>query len=177
VRVDAGEVTVEVQALGYAPMQRVVAVAPQARVHAVFAFELPSPSLPVDSKESGTPATRTQLEPRSPARHTAGWIALGSAGGFLAIGVAGLVTREWEARIWNSSQCSPTVDKTRADRCGTNRDLGFAAQTTAIVALSGAGVAAAVSGVLLLGGSSRPSAPTHVACGIAGLGLACGGTF
>jgi hypothetical protein len=97
----------------------------------------------------------------------------------LLVGAAAVVTREWEALIYNNDgQCGPTPGLSRSARCGTNRDIGMATETIADVALVGAGIAAAASGLLFVMGSGRlaPKAGI-VACGLDGPGMACGVRF
>jgi hypothetical protein len=101
-------------------------------------------------------------------------------GGLALAGVAGAITREREADIYNDDiQCGCLPGQPRSARCSTNRDIGNAAQTIGIAAFVGSGIATAISGVLLFGGSrSKPrGAGNRVDCGVAGVGLVCGGTF
>jgi tetratricopeptide (TPR) repeat protein len=176
VRVDAGSVTLEVRAPGYAPIQRTVRVEGNATVHAAFLFVVQPPAPPATSGEPVAPSNR--VERHSPATATAGWIAAATGGGLLLTGIAGLVTREWEAQLYNDdSQCTPLPGETRYQRCATHRDIGSTAQTVAIIAFSGAAAAALAAGLLL----SRRPAPAQTAkpfgCTTAGLAVVCAGTF
>jgi hypothetical protein len=178
-RVVAGDTTVEARAAGSATVRQTLQVAPgsQSRVALMFSSdsaENERTTRGFDMKPAPTPA------PPSSSRRTAGWITLAGSGGLLLVGVAGSVTREWEAQIYNDDrQCGPLVGQTRYDRCKANRDIGSAAQTVAIGAYAGAAVLGAVAGVLLLGGSRGPSAPAseYVGCTLAGSGLECKGAF
>jgi hypothetical protein len=174
VRVVAGDLSVEVRAHGHAPIQRTVHVDPTSQVHQVFTFmEHQTVGLHASADSVLPVAVRGTSAPK-----TAGWVTLGSAGGLLLVGVAGLVTREWEARIYDDdSTCGPSSGMSRSMRCGTNRNIGMAAQTIAIVAFVGAGVAASAAGVVLLG--NRPQAPKtgFIGCGLAGIGMACNAAF
>jgi hypothetical protein len=126
---------------------------------------------------ASSPPDALAAQPAS-ARSTAGWITFASAGTLVLIGVGGVVTREWEAQIWNDdSRCLPPPGQPRSARCGTNRDIGSAAQAIAIGAFVGAGIAGAVSAVLLLGSPRSAAVPTtaRVDCRTAGLGFSCGG--
>jgi hypothetical protein len=178
-RVEAGDVTVQVRAPGYAPVQQTLHVEAKSHVHA--AFTLVSRSGPMASP-TGQPSVAYLSGAARPVLGTRklAWISLGSAGGFALVGIAGLVTREWEAQIWNDdTQCAPPPGHSRSDRCGTNRDIGTAAQTIAIVAFAVSGVAAVVSGAFFLGSSRATAVPTAgvVGCGIDGPGFVCAGAF
>jgi hypothetical protein len=178
-RVEAGDVIVQVRAPGYALVQQTLHVEAKSQVH--VAFTLVSQLAPIASPTG----QRSVTDHSGAGRPTFGtrklaWIALGSAGGFGLVGVAGLVTREWEAQIWNDdTQCAPPPGHSRSDRCGTNRDIGTAAQTIAIAAFAGSAVAAVVSGMLFLGSSRAAAVPTTgvVDCGIGGPGFVCAGAF
>src|SRR5207237_7769034 len=89
----------------------------------------------------------------------AGWAVAAGAGALVVVGIAGLVTREWEARIYDDSRCDPLPGQTRQDRCGTHRDLGMAAEGGAIASFIGGGVTAAIAGVLLFTPGSKSHAP------------------
>jgi hypothetical protein len=178
-RVVAGEVSVEVRAPGYPPIQRQLLAEAKSVVRADFTFTrratIESPS--ASGSSAGGHANDTA--PRPPKR-TAGWIALGAAGGLLLTGVAASVTREWEAQIYNDdSKCGPAGGLLRSARCGTNRDIGLAAQTVAIVAYIGGGIAAVASGLLLfrIWPPGRAAAATRFDCQMAGAAVACGGAF
>jgi hypothetical protein len=177
-RVVAGDVTVEVRATGYPAIQQTMHLEGKSQAHATFTFALtPAPIAELPKKASDD--QRRPVGYASSSARTAGWITLVGAGGLALVGGAGLATREAEAQTWNNdSQCGPTGGQSRAERCGTNRDIGNAALTVAIVAFAASGVAAAVSGVLLLGTSqtSRPNTPHQVGCGV-GFWLLCGGAF
>jgi hypothetical protein len=178
-RVVAREVTVEVRAPGYAAMERTLQVAANSREDVAFTFVVqPGPESRASAEASTTPSV--PVAPPSSPRGTAGWIMLAGAGALVLVGIGGVVTRQWEAMIWNDDgQCGPTPSESRAARCGTNHDIGSAALTIGVGAFVGAAISGAVSGALLFG-SSRPMAgPTaaHVACRVTGPGLACGGAF
>jgi hypothetical protein len=179
VRVEAGDVIVEVRAPGYAPVQQTLHVEPKSHVHA--AFTLVSQLAPIAYPTGQRPATdRSDAGRPTFGTRRLAWITLGSAGAFALVGIAGLVTREWEAQIWNDdTQCAPPPGRSRSDRCGTNRDIGGAAQTIAIAAFAGSGVAVVVSGALFLRSSRAASVPTTglVGCGIGGPGFVCSGAF
>jgi tetratricopeptide (TPR) repeat protein len=178
-RIAAGEVTVELRAPGYAPIQHTFQVEAKSQAHASFTFVTQSAAQPHLSADDSRVAPPAALRPTS-ARRTAGWFSLAGAGGLLLAGIAGAVTREWEARIYNDdSKCAPAGNRSRYELCGTNQDIGSAAQTIAIVAFVGSGVAGVASGVLLLGTSRSAPAPTmgRIDCTLAGLGLSCLGAF
>jgi hypothetical protein len=176
VRVDAGSVTVKVRAPGYAPIQRTLRVEGNATVHADFLFVVQPPAQPAMSSEPVAASTR--VERPGSANATAGWIAAATSGALLLTGVAGLVTREWEARFYNDDgNCGPLPGETRYQRCATNRDIGSAAQTVAIIALSGAAAAAVASGLLFWRTTARVQTAKPFGCTTAGLGLVCGGKF
>ena len=113
--------------------------------------------------------------PAKPEARTALWIALASGAGLALVGVTALVTGEVEALIYNAGKCDPAGGEDRYQRCGKNRDISNAARTVAAVAFSGAAVAAATSGILLL----RAPAPAsrQIGCAVAGLGVACSVEF
>jgi hypothetical protein len=176
VRIVAGEATVDVHAVGYALVRRTLNVDAGARVLTEFTFaSQPAPIL--------SPAERSAVVPiaaeRPPTSRAVGWAALAGAGGLALVGIAGVVTREVEARVYDSSQCTPLGMQRRSRLCATNRDIGSAAQTVAVVAFAGSGVAAAVAGVLLLGKGSDVQMPSTrgVSCAWTGVGVTCGGAF
>ncbi len=178
-RVVAGEVAVEVRAPGYVAMEHDVQVSAKTRVDVAFTLVVqPGPEPPPNAEAS--PSSAAVGHPGS-ARRTAGWVTLAGAGALAMVGIGGFVVREQEAVIWNDDgQCGPTAGESRYARCGTNRDIGSAAQTVAVAAFVGAAISGAVSGVLLFG-SARPAsgqtAAGHVDCGVTGAGLACAGAF
>jgi hypothetical protein len=176
-RVEAGTLTIEVRAPAVAPLRRTLYIEPKSRHHELFTFvaqpAADHTALPLDPRAAQPPARETA----SPSR-TAGWVTLAGAGGLLLIGGAALITRELEAQIYDdNAQCGPLDGKSRYDRCGTNRDIGSAAQAVAVAAFVGSGVAAATAFVLL--GTARPRVTKAglVGCGVASLGVVCGGAF
>jgi tetratricopeptide (TPR) repeat protein len=178
-RIAAGEVTVELRAPGYAAIRRTFQVDAKSRAHEAFTFVAQSAGQEHQSADDPRVAPLAAPRPTS-ARRTAGWFTLAGAGGLLLAGIAGAATREWEASIYNDdSKCAPTGNKSRYELCGTNRDIGSTAQTIAIVAFVGSGVAGVVSGVLLLGSSRSAPGPSagHIGCDFAGVGLSCRGAF
>jgi hypothetical protein len=179
IRIEAGNLTVQVRAPGYAAVEQTLRVEAKSHVHMAFTLVTQSAPLAYPTKEPLV-AERSLAERRGFGARILGWIMLGGAGGLALVGVAGWVTREWEAQIWNDdARCAPANGHSRSDRCGTNRDIGTTAQTIAIVAFAGSGVAALAAGALFLGGSR--SAKTTTAggggCRIAGIGFACAGAF
>jgi hypothetical protein len=178
-RVVAGEVAVDVRAPGYAAIGRAVQVPANARVDLAFTFVVqPSPEPRPNAEAAVMP--NAPVAYRTSARRAAGWLTFAGAGALVLVGIGGSVTREWEATIWNDDgRCGPTSAESRYARCGTNRDIGSAAQTVAVAAFVGAAISGTVSGVLLFG-SSRPSAGRttgRVDCRVKGTGFACGGAF
>jgi hypothetical protein len=176
-RVVAGDVTVEVRAPGYAPVHQTLHA--DARSQVIAAFTLVQAEHLADAATDKPEAEHPPVERPPSGPRKMGWVALAGAGGLALVGVGGLVTREWEAQIWNDDRkCAPAGGLSRSNRCGTNRDIGSAAQTTAIVAFAGAGVLAAISGALLfLRPQHAPVPAARVECGVMGIGLSCGGSF
>ncbi len=182
-RVVAGEMTLEVRAPPFAPIRRTMTLAGGSRDLTEFTFA-PAATEPVAPDR----ATRAAVEGADPgrSRRTAGWVTLAVSGGLALVGAAAAITREWEARIYgNDADCGPLPSEPRSVRCGSNRDIGMAAQTVSIVTFVGAGAGAVASGILLLGAQRAPArspvapapAAARFACGPAGLGLACAGVF
>jgi hypothetical protein len=179
-RIVAGEVAIEVRAAGYAAMNRTLQIAANSHMKAVFTFEMPEPAFSPRVSGETSPIPRAPVRRTTSATRTAGWITLGGAGVLALVGIGGAVTRELEAEIWSDDRCAPTPGQpSRYARCGTNRDIGMTAQTIAIAAFVGAGVAGAVSGILLLrsAGSTAASTTGPVQCRMAGTLLACDGAF
>jgi tetratricopeptide (TPR) repeat protein len=187
-RVVSGEVAVEVRAPGYAAIRRALHVDAKSHIHEAFLFVRQQAAEQAPAGEASTPPRG--LAPPLPVAHpragvrAAGWITLAGAGGLLLVGVAGAVIREWEAQLYDDdSRCAPLGGESRYDRCGTNRNIGSTAQAVAVVSFVGSGIAAAVSGALLLGsGRSAPSNASpvpekRVGCGFIGIGFGCGGAF
>jgi hypothetical protein len=181
IRVPAGEVEVTVQALPRAPLVRTLHVEANSTAHASFAFPT-APQAAVGTREGAPPMVLTAPPdlPRSNRTRTAGWIALGGSAGLALLGTASLVTREIEASIYNDdARCGPMGGLSRYQRCGTNRDIGSAAQGVAIGAYVGAGVAAVVSTLLLLRrtDSTKAAVAIDAGCDVAGPGLLCRASF
>jgi hypothetical protein len=178
-RVTAGEVTVELRAAGYAPIQRTIHVEAKAQVHAAFTLVVQPTTFVRPSEDTSTAGRVAALRPTS--GRTPGWIMLAGSGGLLLVGIAAAATREWEVQIYNDdNRCAPAMGgMTRSQRCGTNRDIGSAAQTIAIAAFVGSGVAGVVAGALLLGrpGPSPPATAGRIGCALTGIGLTCRGAF
>jgi hypothetical protein len=179
-RVAAGDALLEVRAAGFAPVQRRVHVDAGGIADETFTFVAPASagSTPSDGgPRAGIVAGSAGPPPTATA--TAGWITLAGAGALLLVGAGGLVTRDLEASIYNdNAQCGPQPGQSRSDRCGTNRNIGEAAQTVAIVGFAGAGAAAIASGVYFL---VRPRSPgargALLECGGVGSALICRGSF
>ena len=164
--VAAGTSKVDVEASGYGRIERTLETPSASVAHASFVFAIPLASLPPEPDRRPVSS-----------RHAAGLVTLAVAGGLLSVALAGAVTGEWEARIYDDDgQCGPANGRTRDERCGTNRDIGSAARTIGVVALAGAGVAGAASAVLLLGGTSS-ARPARVGFRLTGAGVSCGGAF
>jgi hypothetical protein len=184
-RVAAGDLVAMVRAPGYTEVQRTLHVDAGERALAAFTFVGPSEAaaspIPPEPASVGTPAPVIGDEKRlPPSRHKAAWLTLVGAGALGLVGVGALVTREWEARIYDDdARCGPAGGLSRYARCGTNRDIGSAAQTVAAIALTGSAVAGVTGGVLLLGGSRRDPSPAAVSlgCSLAAQGIVCDGAF
>jgi hypothetical protein len=108
-----------------------------------------------------------------------GYVAAGAAGVLALLGTGAIVTREWEAGIYNDdSKCAPLGGESRYARCGVNRDIGSAAQTIAVSAFIGTGLSAVLAGVLLLRGTPSASISTaHTECRTVGFSFSCKTTF
>jgi hypothetical protein len=181
-RLEAREWTIEVRAPGFAPLRRSLRVQPGSLDHEVLTLVVQPASIvqsaPVERSSADAAPVERSVPRFTSGRRTAGWIALAGTGGLLLAGSAALVTRESEASIYNGDGCAPSGGKSRYERCGTQRDIGSAAVTIAVVAFVGSGIAAATSAILLSGSPRSGAAPQgQVGCGIAGVGLVCGGTF
>jgi len=173
-RIVAGEVPLEVRVPGYTPVARMLRVDGGTHFHTEFLFAAQALTPPPSRAMAEVPPARSER------RQTVGWGVLAAAGGLALVGVAGAITREWEAHIYkDDGKCGPLPGQPRSVRCGAQRDTGDAAQTIAVAAFVGSGIAVAVSGVVLFGGSrSKPTAAMNrVGCVMAGAGLMCGGTF
>lgn len=175
-RVPAGELTIEVRAPGYPPMERHLSADAASRTRAAFVF---GPS-PTEARPTGAdePSPHAQERGTQPPRR-GGWIALGVGSGFAVVGVASMITREVEANIWNDDRlCGPVGTESRTDRCGTNRHIGVAAESIGIAAFATSGATLAIAGWLLLRSSPAASGTTaHAMCGFDGTGVTCAGTF
>jgi PEGA domain len=179
IRLVAGEATFEVRAPGYSPIQRTLRVEGNAHVSEVVTFVVQPVQEPPPPSRDKPAALRLPRSNPAPTSRRAGWIALAGASGLLILGIAAQGTREEEALIYNDdAQCGPVGTLTRRSRCGTNRDIGNAAQVVAIVAFAAGGLAAAASGVLLFGSRGAVgSKASRLECLVAGVGLACGWDF
>jgi hypothetical protein len=177
VRVQAGETTLEIRAPGHAPWTRALALEGGSRVTQAFMFVEPPPAPPRILPQH-VPLAVTQPG-ASPARR-AGWVLAAGAGVLLLAGIAGVVTRELEAGIYDEdARCGPLPGHSRQDRCGTNRDIGSAAEGAAIAAFAGAGITAAASALLLFTGPGARgrAAEGGLGCRWMGAGIECGGSF
>jgi hypothetical protein len=179
IRAPAGQTALEVRALGYAPLLRTVTVEAGVRATHVFTFvELPRIDLPAPAP-SATHPERPASEPASRLVRRTGWGLAAGAGALALVGVAGFVTREWEARIYDdNARCGPLPGLSRQDRCGTNRDIGIAAEGAGIAAFAAGGIAAVASAALLFTEGKRDSSGSvSIGCRWAGTGVVCSGSF
>lgn len=180
-RVVAGEMTLELRAPGRPALRRTLHIEAKTLAHETFTFVVEPPP-EVQTARERVPVPPALGRSRS-ARITAGWISLAGAGGLVVLGAAGMVTREWEALLYNGPACDPTASESRYARCGTNRDIGSAAFDVGVGAFVGAGVLGIASGVLLLGGPPATTAPRaggtipRLACRSNGPGFLCVGEF
>jgi hypothetical protein len=176
-RVAAGATTLEVQAPGYPHIIREIHMEVGASVSQLFTFVAPAVSSHA-TETTPPPSATTSGEHTSPAARAA-WMVAAAAGSLVLVGIAGAVTREWEAQVFNDdAQCGPLPGQSRESRCGTNRDIGNAAETISVAAFAGSGIAAAVWAYLLF--HARASAPAKAAsprCEWTGLGVGCRGAF
>ncbi|HXX66138.1 MAG TPA: hypothetical protein VEK07_03100 [Polyangiaceae bacterium] len=173
-RIVAGDISVEIRAAGFAPMRRMVHVEPTSVAHETFTFGART------AGEHAAAARELPPAPTSSAARTVGWGLLAGAGGLLLAGAAGLVTREWEAQIYDGDGCSPSAAIPRSVRCRSNREIGMTAQTIAIVSFVAAGAAAATGGFLLLRTyphSSVGALPCGLIATAATTGIVCGGAW
>lgn len=109
-----------------------------------------------------------------------GALVLGAAGGGMAVGF--LMERNRNAELWNDAERCLEVDpqRTRGENCGPFADAAQSNETAAIATTVAGGVLMAAGTVLLVLGltaSGGESGASSVACGPAGLGLACAGRF
>jgi hypothetical protein len=173
-----GDLILDIRAAGYPAVHRTLHVEPMSVLHEAVTFVAPAR----EDRASRPPADITP-RPQMSVQRKVGWATLGLSGALATIGGAGMITREWEALIYNSHSCDPIAGQLRSTRCKTNHDIGEVGWTVGLTAFIGAGITAGASALLLLGGTppraskSSASAAPSVACAPAGLGLSCGGTF
>jgi hypothetical protein len=169
--------TVEVRAPGHDALRQTVNVPANALIHVAFFFVAERTPVPPASEETHT--VRPAVALGTPVAQLVERVSLGVAIGLAVTGIGGLVVREREAAIYDDDgRCGPVGALSRYDRCRSNRDLGSAAQTVAVISFAGAGAAAVLSGALLLTESHpRRPAAASLTCSVVGAGAACKGVF
>jgi hypothetical protein len=144
VRVASGTVTLDADAQGFEPARRTVSAPPGGIVRERLTLV---PATPMGGVHA-TPAPLVEAPPApetNNAQRTWGWIALGSAGALLAVGVAGSVERERNVVAYN--QCPAGH---RDALCGADRDAAQTGTTVAIVGYTSAALLAATGLVLFV---------------------------
>lgn len=181
-RLEAGRVTLEVRAAGYAPAQRIadviaggmsresVSLAP-----ALNGTQGPSPGLGENSYASGPSAQAPSNTTR-----TLAWVAAGGAVVFLAGGAVAYALGAPAAERWNDDAQCLRPGSTRDAQCSSD---GSFARTMSALELTGfiaGGALAAASAALFFVSMPSAGAPrTALSCGVGpgDLGVACGARF
>jgi tetratricopeptide (TPR) repeat protein len=165
VRVASGTVRVDVQAPGYAALSREVDVPAGGSAKAIIVLlKVPdarsaapgtelAARVPAEVHKQASPrlsaASAEVASPREARVRRAGWITLAAAAPLLIAGATAHLIREQKAAAYNDNTRCYFGDRTRSQRCGSERDAAQVAQTVAIVGYSLAGAALA-SGVIAL---------------------------
>ncbi|HEX2572490.1 MAG TPA: tetratricopeptide repeat protein [Polyangia bacterium] len=193
-RVVAGTVTIEVRVQGFTPVTRPVTIPPAGRTREVVALTPIAPPPPV-ALEKPAPEKSPQPPPvmdreraerprprgRSLQR-TLGIAGLSVGGAGLAVGIAGHVLREQNARAWNRDDaCVHALPDSLPSQCQTRRNAVELGQQLAIAGYVTGGVLA-VAGVLLLAlpartGEGRPKARAQLVPGPGQIGVGLRTTF
>jgi hypothetical protein len=192
-RVPAGTIALEVQATGYLPFVRTVAVPARglAREPLVLVAVAPAakplppepvpPPLGVTAKSGGEESpVRSGWGARQTVGAIVGVVALGSLG----TGIAFHLTHESRAKSYNSHGCTPAAGLSPSD-CQSLYDGVNSAQYIAIAGYAGAAVLGGLATYLLLSGRGTPAEKVATAdtgfrlqCSpTAGLGVICAGRF
>ena len=158
-RVVAGTVTIEVRAQGFDPVTRPVTIPPAGRTREVVVLSPIAPPPPVvvakprPEKPHTEPSPVVTAPPRPPGRSlrkTLGIVGLSVGGAGLAVGAAGHVLREQNARAWNRDDaCVRASPGNLPPACQTRRDTVELGERLALAGYVAGGVLAA-AGVLLL---------------------------
>jgi hypothetical protein len=163
-RVPAGAVVVEARAAGYEPIVRTVEIhaGERARLEFLLAMAHVAPGA----------STASPIGPEA-------WILLGTAGAFLAGGVAANVVRETYAVKYDSQSCISVPGKSRDDVCGSDGSTARTATVLEVVGYSAAGVAAAATAYLFLAqpAPARRAGSALSRCGIGPMAVTCSISF
>ncbi|HEY2517321.1 MAG TPA: hypothetical protein VGI39_40890 [Polyangiaceae bacterium] len=187
-RVPTGVLMVEVRAQGYTAAQRALEIEPGTKAHEFIRLLAaraavkgsPEPSSPGVLPEDLARPSAGDSSARAPSGgRDAAWVTLGGAGLLLAGGIVTQVLRESEVDIYNDDNRCLHGPGTRDDVCGSHRIAANTDLAVAIGLYAGAAVAAGMSTYLFLVRRSASAGPAtaRASCGIAGLGIACGGVF
>lgn len=193
-RVVAGTVTIEVRAQGFVSVTRTVTIPPAGRAREAVTLSPIAPPAPVviekplpEKPHTEPPPVATE-QPRPHGRSlqkTLGIVGLSIGGAGLAVGIAGHVLREQNARAWNADDtCVRASPGNLPPACQTRRDTVELGERLAIAGYVAGGVLAA-AGVLLLalpmkageGRSKALKARAHLVPGPGQLGVGLLTTF
>jgi hypothetical protein len=188
-RVPAGSILLEISAPGYLPLTRTVNVVPgqltRQNVELQTTVASAANAARAPAPHNGQP-NRTLVDGANPpeagsGRRKVGWIAVWTGAGLAAVGTAGLIIGELEARAHNRDNACDATPATPA--CQERVDLGNLARGIGVGSLIGAGLAGITATVLFLT-SPSPSSDTKdtkvgFACApdLATRGLGCAARF
>lgn len=180
-RLEAGRVTFEVRAAGYAPTQRVAEVIAGGMsresvslTRALTASQGPSQGVSV-TPVLGLPVA----QPPSNTTRTLAWVAAGGAVVFVAGGAVAYAVGAPAADRWNSDACL-VAGRTREQVCSSDGSLARTMSALEITGfIAGGALAAASAALFYVSGSRSGVATTALSCGggPGDVGIACGARF
>ncbi len=180
-RLEAGRVTFEVRASGYAPVQRATEViAGGVARESVTLTRTLAVAEPRGAVSTGASERSVAIAPRpSSLTRTLAWVAAGGAAVFVVGGVVAYAVGAPAAERWNDDQQCLRPGQTREDVCGSDGSTARTMSAVEITGFVGGGALAALSAVLFLTSRRSPSGAAALSCGggPGDVGVACVGRF
>jgi PEGA domain len=182
--VEAGRRTLEVRAPGYQSTARAVelpsgGIARETVTLVAVAADPPSPHAPVGAVTAEAPRT---VEDPGAGQRLLGWAFVGTGAALLATGAVGLVVRKGIIDDYNAT--CPGLGVEQPASCDDQVSSSRTWLTVSILTLVGGGVFAAGGAVLVAAAPSANSSKVRstagrprLACGPAGMAIACAGSF
>lgn len=186
-RVQAGEISVELRLEGYEIARRRLTIASGAFVReSIPMIPLPAPAeLDAPAEQPAPPSAEVAHPPAERTPPSGGGAdallalavsGLGVAAVALGVGVGLSVFRDEEARTFNSDECV-SATMSRRELCGDQLAAVHSAEAGAAITYVAGGLLTVGAIVLLLSATGGGAESTALRCVPTGLGAACGGAF